>query len=205
MPYILELYSLDWRTLGKVFGSGNRALFDRIAQENGDNFFRGPENQEEHLLWKKVLEALICGRRGQTLAAQGPEPKIPPEEVSDHMALALVGIIRTLGVGIGEMEHSTASGSFFRDDFFGQEAPALLSSPTNLTQLLSRPLFGVTHGTYPSWGGLKKAEIQLLIENMANHTIPPVDDSDVEAWLYELCDCLHAAYEDGTDIVTVYC
>ncbi|MDS4029444.1 MAG: hypothetical protein RKO66_05170 [Candidatus Contendobacter sp.] len=204
MPYILEFYSLDWRTLGKVFGSGNRALLDRIAQENGDNFFRGLENKEDHLLWKKILEALICGRRGQALAAQGPEPKIQ-EEVSDRMALALVGIIRTLGVGIGEMEHSTASGSFFRDDFFGQEAPTLLSSPINLKLLLSRPLFGVTHGTYPSWGGLKKTEIHLLIKSMANHNIPNVDDSDVEAWLYELCDCLHAAYEDGTDIVTVYC
>lgn len=205
MPYTLEFYSLDWRAFGQVLGSGNRALLDRIAQENGDNFFRGPENQEEHLLWKKVLEALICGRRGQALAAQGPEPKIPPEEVSDRVALALVGIIRTLGVGIGEMEHSTASGSFFRDDFFGQEAPALFSSPINLTLLLSRPLFGVTHGAYPSWGGLKKAEIQLLIEGMANREIPPADDSDVEAWLYELDGCLRAAYEDGTDIVTIYC
>jgi hypothetical protein len=205
MPYTLEFYSLNWRAFGQALGSGNRALLDQIVQENGDNFFRGPENQEEHLLWRKILEALICGRRGQALAAQGPAPKRPLEEVSDRMALALVGIIRTLGVGIGEMEHSTASGSFFRDDFFGKEAPALFQSSIDLPQLLNRPLFGLIHGIYPSWGGLKKAEIHLLIENMANHKIPPVDDSDVEAWLYELYYFVRAAYEEGTDIVTVYC
>ncbi len=205
MPYTLEFYSLNWRAFGQALGSGNRALLDRIAQENGDNFFRGPENQEEQLLWKKILEALICGRRGQALAAQGPEPKILPEEVSDRVALAMIGIIRTLGVGVGEMEHSTASGSFFRDDFFGKEAPALFQAPIPLTPLLNRPLFGLIHGIYPSWGGLKKAEIQSLIAGRANHELPNVEDSDVEAWFYELEDCLRAAYEDGTDLVTVYC
>ena len=204
MPYVLEFYSLDWAELGKAMGSGDHALVNRIDQENGDNFFRGVEDQETRLIWRKVLEALICGRRGKNLAEWGPEPKIQPEEASDIAALALVGMVRTLGTGIGELEHSTTSGSFFREEFFGKEAPVLLKSLVNLEQLLSRPLFGIVHEIYPSWGGLKKTEIKLLLENLAGHRIPPLDDSDVEAWLYDLYGCLRIAYENGTDIVTVY-
>ncbi len=204
MPYVLEFYSLDWAELGKAMGSGDHTLVDHIDQENGDNFFRGAQDREDHLIWRKVLEALICGRRGKSLAERGPEPKIQPEETSDIMALALVGMIRALGTGVGELGHSTASGSFFREEFLGKEAPLLLKSPINLAHLISRPLFGIIHETYPSWGGLKKTEIKLLLENLAGHKIPPLDDSDMEAWLYDLYNYLRFAYDSGTDIVTVY-
>lgn len=205
MPHIMEFYGLDWSDLGKTLGSGDRDLVDRVDQENGDNFFRSAEDQENRLVWRKILEALICGRRGKALAARGPEPNIQPEAASDIAALALAAMVRTLGTGIGELEHSTSSGSFFREEFLEREAPRLLKSSVVLTQLINRPLFGLVHEeTYPSWGGLKKAEVRLLLENRAGDGIPSADDSDVEAWLYDLCTCLQAAHEDGSDIVTVY-
>lgn len=204
MPYILEFYSLDWSELGKALGSGDRELLGRVDLENGGNFFRGPEEAENRLVWRKVVEALVAGRRGKALAARGPQPGGEPEEASDLTALALVGLIRTLGVGIGELEHSTASGPFFREDFFERQAPALLGTRADLTRLLSRPLFGLAHETYPSWGGLAKAEIKAVLDGLGGREPPAAEDSDVEGWLYDLHQCLLAAHEEGTDIVTVY-
>ena len=204
MPYTMEFYSLDWSELGKALGSSNHDLVDQIDKENGDNFFRSEEDQENRLIWRKLLEALVLGRRGKALAARGPEGN-QLEEVSDIAELALVGIVRTLGVNIGSLEHSTRGGSLFRDQLFAKEAPKIFNAPVVLTQLIERPLFGTIHsGAYPSLGGLKKSEIELLLKNLSDDDIPEFDDSDIEGWFYDLYTCLRIAQEEETDIITVY-
>jgi len=116
----------------------------------------------------------------------------------------MAGIIRTVGDRVGEMEHVTRSGEFFRDDFLGKEAPAVLRTSVSLGLLVSRPLFGLTHELYPSWGGLTKAEIAAVLGPFSSENLPETGDSDIDGWLYELVDCLEAVRQSGSDLVSLY-
>ncbi len=205
MSYMLEMYSLDWKALGEVFGSGNKILVGQIDKQFGEQFFRGsPTAEHDRAVWRGALDALIGGRRGQELVASGPQGPGVPEQVTDSTALALAGIIRTVGDRVGEMEHSTSSGDFFRDEFLAREAPAILRTTINLGLLVSRPLFGLEHDLYPSWGGLTKMEIPAVVGSFSTEKPPEANDSDIEGWLYDLIDSLDAVRQNGADLVTLY-
>ena len=174
MSYMLEIYGLDWKALSEIFGSGDKRLVAQIDREYGEKFYRGsPTAEYERSVWRGSLDALICGRPGKALAASGPTGSASAEETTDSTALAMAGIIRTVGDRVGEMEHVTRSGEFFRDDFLGKEAPAVLRTSVSLGLLVSRPLFGLTHELYPSWGGLTKAEIGAVLGPFSNRTPSP--------------------------------
>lgn len=205
MSYMLEMYSLDWNALGAVFGSGNKQLVKQVDEQFGEQFFRAsPAAEHERAVWRGTLDALIAGRRGHALAARGPVATGAPEQVTDSTALAMAGIIRVSGGRVGEMEHSSSSGDFFRDEFLAAEAPAILRTQVNLGLLLSRPLFGIEHELSPSWGGLTKAEVAAVLGRFSAENSPEADDSDVEGWLYDLIDSLEAVRQNGTDLVTLY-
>ena len=204
MGYTLEIYQLGWYDIGKALGGGGRELFDRVVRENEARFFAGaPGDSDEPVIWRKIVEAFVCGRRGEETAGRGPEFPGEEEALSGPAALAVAAIIATIGEPIGRMEHSSAGGEMFRR-FIEEEAFKALQPPFGLGFLLDRPLFGMTHDGFPSWGGLKYREIKDIVSGRSISDLPDLEDSDLNAWLFELFDLLETAYENESYIVTVY-
>ena len=204
MGYILEIHSLDWSALGAALGSGDQGLAARIDEEIGPDLMRAM-SAEDRIVWRKIVEAMIAGRRGQLIRARGPEAAGEAEQLSGMAALAFSGIVQYLGNSLGQLEHSSSTGDFFRDDFFQQTAMSALRSPIPLQLLYDRPLFGMIGQEFPSWGGLKRTEIAAILkaaENADDDEEP--EDSDLAGWLYDLRDALEAAHETPSDLVAIY-
>jgi hypothetical protein len=202
MGYSIELYALNWDHLASVFGSGDKALLESILSRQGPKlFFR---DSLEKTNWEQQLTDLLLGAAGRRLALDQPA-NAQVTEVSDAFALALTAIIRQRGEFIASLQHSSMAGSHFREDFLANSAARALGTSSELLLfLVDRPLFGLHHSGFPSWGGLQKTEIDTLLEKVTLSDLPPMGDSDDDAWLYDLCDALFYAKDSGRDIVSLY-
>jgi len=204
MGYSIELYNLDCKDLGRTFASGDAALLQEVRTGQGAvlHFQDDPDFRAE---WDARLQDLLIGNSGKVLAAHGCDPKQESApEVSDAMALAFVAVVRVKGEFIGELRHSSMTGRSFREEFLAKDAPEALGTSVDLFNLMSRPLFGIQHEDYPSWGGLTIEEIREITRNIDMEDPPTTGDSDEDSWLYELCDALCYAREAGKDIVSLY-
>jgi len=202
MSYSLELYQLDWQQLAGVIGSGDQELVAAIDAASDPRMFEQPDPAGQRILWRKVVEALIVGRRGQEIRVRAQDPTFQ-EEVSDLTALAMCGIIRAQGTQVGTLDHSSSSGELFRDEFLGA-LPSKIGLPGKPEEIVSRPLSGLVHPLYPSWGGLTKFEIDQVFRTVSIENLPLFDDSDLDGWLYDFVDSLTAVQEQNSDLVTLY-
>ncbi|MFH1896781.1 MAG: hypothetical protein ABH886_00830 [Candidatus Desantisbacteria bacterium] len=205
MGYMLEFYCLDWEELGEKRGCKNKELLDNILEEEGQELDLSPDEQQEY---EEALENILMGDKDKRLEIKKqvaePADQSKIEEVSDGEAMAIVSLVRHIGERIGEMSHSSAGGEEFRETFLAVEAKKALNTSVDLLLLTDRPLFGFQSSSYPSWGGLKKSELKEVLGDITVETLPDLDDSDAEAWLYELVDYLTYASESNKDIITLY-
>ena len=202
MGYNLELYQLDWQQLRETIGSGDRELVAAIDANFDPRMFKGDDSAQRHILWRKVVEALVAGRRGSEIRQRTADPSFR-EEVTDLAALAMCGIIRSLGVKVGMLEHSGSGGDVFREEFLAA-LPSALGIPITGEDIICRPLSGMLHKLYPSWGGLTRAEIDKVFQTVSMDELPTLGDSDLDGWLYDFMDALEAVHEKNSDLVTLY-
>ena len=168
MGYSIELYGLDWQKLGRVFGSGDRELYEAVVQKEGPRLSVASD-AELKAAWERALGELLLGDLGRELAALGADAKArAPQEASDATALAVAAVIRNQGEPIGDLRHSSVSGQYFRETFLAHDAPRALNTSVDLLLLVSRPLFGLTHSGFPSWGGLRQSEVRAAL---GGHTL----------------------------------
>lgn len=199
MGYSLQFYSLDWNRLGQLFIPGDSVLVDAI-RNSGNTLFAG--NLGSRVDWQGALGRLALGGDPRLSLDEGTWVK--PSEATPDEALAMAAAVRFLGERIGEVPHSSRGGPKFRQLF----APGVLSPVFGvalpLHDLLQRPLLGLVSTEYPSWGGLKKTEVDKLLQDAALDPVPSMGDADYDAWLYELGEALRQAKDARMDLVTLY-
>ncbi|MFH1896737.1 MAG: hypothetical protein ABH886_00595 [Candidatus Desantisbacteria bacterium] len=200
MGYTVEFYCLDWKELGKKLGCKDKKLLNSILEEETQELDLDPDVQKEY---KEALENILMKDEWLERKKQGAD-WAETKEASDGEAMAMVSIVRHIGERIGEMSHSSAGGEDFREVFLKEEAKKALTTSVDLLLLIDRPFFGLQSPGYPSWGGLKKSEIKKVLGDTTLEDLPEMDDSDAEAWLYELVDYLTYASESNKDIITLY-
>ena len=203
MGQTLELYQLDWTQLTGTLGSGNTALVKEIESSLDHRMFTAADAEIQKLLWRKAVEALVTGRRGEEIRQRATHEPDYREEVTDLAALAMLGIIRSQGVPVATLEHNSKAGDAFREEFLAA-LPAALGLAVEPELIVNRPLSGLTHATYPSWGGLSKSEIAQVFNRVSMDDLPTLDDSDLDGWLYDFINGLEAVYEAKSDLVTLY-
>lgn len=207
MGYVLEFFSCDWEEIRRVLGSGDQRLLATILEDCKKQLLGNDETTDrESPHWASELRALILGARGRELAARGPDEPAgaASEEVSSAMAVAMVAILRAQGTPLGAIRHRSRGGVYFREVFLIEEAAPALRSPVDLRLLLDRPLFGIAHSAFPSWGGLKKAELNRIVAERTEDDLPRLADPTFAGWLFDLWDLLTAAAGSRKDLVTVY-
>ena len=203
MGNTLEFYQLDWQSLASVIGSGDHKLVAAIDADYDKRMFRGEDAEIQKILWRKTVEGLVAGRRGEEIRQRSQEDPEYHEELSDLAALAMVSIIRSQGTQVGVLEHNNSSGEMFRDEFLAA-LPVKIGLPAAAENLMSRPLCGLIHPLYPSWGGLMKKEIAGVFDTISMDNLPTFDDGDLDGWLYDLVNALETVHEGKTDLVTLY-
>jgi hypothetical protein len=127
-------------------------------------------------------------------------------------------MIRHLGKPVGTIQHAA---SVIHDNdgevamnFYAMFLDGVAGSAFNDHELgdklMARPLFGLLHFDFLSWGGLTQAEIAAL---MPKYALTPAEKQDEEwqaiadhaqGWLDTLVAALGAAAAAKTDLVTLY-
>jgi hypothetical protein len=125
-------------------------------------------------------------------------------EATPTVSQAFVSLLTALGSPLGQITHSSVGGDRYRRRFLGLEAPSALKTDVDLMSLTGRPLFGLFHGDFPSWGALSVEEVQRVVADRTAEDLPYLEDSQSAVWLFNLWDMLAAAAESREDVVAVY-
>lgn len=128
---------------------------------------------------------------------------LPLSAVPGGDILQVVDQVRAAGILAGTIDHSSAGGEWFRDEFLGHLTATLLGDAT-AQHLLQRPMDGVTStpatAAYPTLGWLSHQEITEALAQ-ASHPVTVGANSDDT----ELLDTVLAALHRCTaDLVTIY-
>jgi len=158
--------------------------------------------QEQHQ-WRAALKDLAGGPLGHSLAGNSPLGD-GVLAATPSISLAFASLLSGLGTPLGAIQHSSTGGDQYRRRFLGLEAPKALAAGVDLQCLTGRPIFGLYHADFPSWGALSAEEVQSVVKDRTADDLPYLDDSQMAAWLFELWDFLTAAAGSREELVTVY-
>jgi hypothetical protein len=128
---------------------------------------------------------------------------LPLSGVPGGDILQVVEQVRAAGILAGTIDHGSAGGEWFRDEFLGHLTAALLGDAT-AQHLLQRPMDGVTStpatAAYPSLGWLSHQEITEALAHASHPATVGADSDDTD-----LLDTVLAALHRCTaDLVTIY-
>jgi hypothetical protein len=194
MGYSLEFYSLPWATLRDELVMRRAAVIDEARLKEGLEPFSGKTVQAA-LEWRSALDNVSAIMRAHAAGSA------TPVELSDHQTLAVAVMVRYLGSLLGSLDHASASGKAFRDEFLGGVAAKCFREPSLCEYLTERPFLGVISNQYPSWGGLS---LQELARMAGDYQPPTAGGEDALVWSEELFDLLAAAQDCRADLVTLY-
>lgn len=227
MSFALEFYSLSWETLRSALGRRQPALVaalrDRqwtrllddcdLGQETPVRLLRSAS--EQRLLAN--VDAVIAGGLDEIAEAMSREAGArEPVEVSEGAALVVAAMIRQLGKPLGAISHD---GSVVRDhglafnfrtSFLDGVAGSCFGDHRFGENLAARPLFGLMHLDFLSWGGLARDEIEALLRRYSLGDEQRQDEDwqavadHAEAWAAELVKAMRAAATAKSDLVTLH-
>ena len=229
MSFALEFYSLSWDALKTALTQRKPELLRAIEDGQWSQLLDDTDlGQPTHHLFSDEPNQ-FSGNAGPVIAdgldeiAEAMAQKVPPghdpPEISDRAALVFAAIVRQLGKRVGVIRHD---GSVVRDQdgelpmdfhamFLDGVAGSCFRDHTLGESLSARPLFGLYHLDFLSWGGLTQQELNGLLAKYA----PPSDEEKrdeewqaiapyAEGWLTDLVNSLRGAAAARADLVTLY-
>jgi hypothetical protein len=236
VSFALEFYSLSWAALRAALSQRKpeliAALRDRqwtqlledcdLGQKTPHGFLhcarlalfhqRGGEQGP----WENV-DALIAGGLDEIAEAMSRDiPGHEPMELSEGAALVIAALIRQLGKPVGAIRHDGSiardRGLFmdFRTMFLDGVAGSCFGDHRLGENLAARPLFGLMHLDFLSWGGVARQEIDDLLRKFSLGDEQRQEEewqaiaAHAETWLAQLLTSLRAAAAAKSDLVTLY-
>jgi len=231
MSFALECHALSWDALKAALTERKPELLQAVEHQQWPTLLDDTDlgQPDRHLLPYPHDEVSVHTpsipsdiRRGideiAEAMARRPSPNQDPPEISDNAALVFAGIVRQMGQPVGTLRHDAApmkdrDGALpidFRAMFLGGVAGSRFKDHSLGENLAARPLFGLFHLDFLSWGGLTKPEIDGLL---ADYALPDSERDDeewqaiagsAEALLDQLVSALRNAQAAKADLVTLY-
>jgi hypothetical protein len=223
MSFSLEFYSLSWNSLKSALTLRKPDLVRDVQARQWDKLLsdtdlaRNDDDKGGSGMGPAAIFADGFDEIAEAMTAKLP-PRGDPPDIGDNAALVTAAVIRHLGKPIGSISHRGSvvrdkDGEFpldFRTMFLDGVVGSCFKDHELGEKLAARPLFGLFHLDFLSWGGLNQREIGDLLGKYA----PPPDikqDEDwqavapnAEAWLNEIVKSLKVAAAAKTDMVTLY-
>ncbi|HEV8026246.1 MAG TPA: hypothetical protein VGP50_02385 [Stellaceae bacterium] len=225
MSFALEFYSLSWDALKSALTQRKPELIAAVQAQQWDRLVNDTDlvhNDNDAANADVTQGEDVVFADGFDEIAEAMAQKVPPgrdpADVGDNAALVVAAMIRHLGKPVGAIQHA-ASVIHDKDgevpmDFYGMFLDGVAGSAFNDhglgDKLMARPLFGLFHLDFLSWGGLTQAEIAAL---MPKYALTPATKQDEEwlaiadhaqGWLDTLVAALTAAATAKSDLVTLY-
>jgi hypothetical protein len=229
MSFALEFYGISWDALKAAMAQRKPNLAQAVEEQQWSRLLNDTDlgQPTHHFLHDQAnplaLEpgpAILDGfDEIAEIMRHKPASDHEPPEVNDNAALVFAALVRQLGKPIGAIRHD---GSVVRDQkgelpldframFLDGVAGSCFKDPTLGERLVARPLFGIFHLDFLSWGGLTQSEIAGLLAKFAPPNDQEKQDEDwrgiapyAEGWLTDLVTALRAAAAAKTDLVTLH-
>lgn len=236
MSYALEFYSLSWAALKSALKQRkpelvatlrdqqwSRLLEDcDLGQKTAHGFLHRArlalfhQSDDEHGPWENI-DAFI--ERGLDEIGEAMSRDVPghePVEISEGAALVVAAVVRQLGKPVGAIRHEGSVAADrglpidFRTLFLDGVVGACFRDHGLGEKLAARPLFGLFHLDFVSWGGLSREETEALLRNYALSDDEKRDPewqtvaAYADAWLAEMVRSLRGALAAEGDLVTLY-
>ena len=219
MSYALEFYSLSWDALKAALVQRKPALMTAIEERHWDKLLDDTDlselDDEDDLRHPAGVIADAFDEIAEAMAQKLPPDHDPPD-ISDRAALVFAAVVRELGKPIGGISHDASTTRDrdlplrFRESFLDGVAGACFSDHGLGEALAARPLFGLFHLDFLSWGGLTQAELATLLPKYALTNAVKRDEDwqavagYAESWLADLVKALRAAAGAKSDLVALY-
>jgi hypothetical protein len=223
MSFSLEFYSLSWNNLKSALTLRKPELLRDVQARQWDKLLsdtdlaRNDDDKGGLGMGPAAIFADGFDEIAEAMTAKLP-PRGDPPDIGDNAALVTAAVIRHLGKPVGTISHRGSvvrdkDGEFpldFRTMFLDGVAGTCFKDHAFGEKLAARPLFGLFHLDFLSWGGLTQREIGDLL---GKYAVPPdiKQDEDwqavaknAEGWLIEIVKSLKAAAAAKTDLVTLY-
>ena len=228
MSFALEFYSLSWDALKSALTQRKPELIAAVEAQQWDRLINDTDlvHNDSDVVGAdangEVQSEEVVFADGFDEIAEAMAQKLPPghepPDVGDNAALVVAAMVRHLGKPVGKIQH-TASVIHDQDgevpmDFYAMFLDGVAGSAFNDhalgDKLMARPLFGLFHLDFLSWGGLTQAEIAALLPKYA---LTPAEQQDEEwqaiadnaqGWLDALVAALREAAAARSDLVTLY-
>jgi hypothetical protein len=233
VSYALEFYSLSWDALKAALTEPDPKLIRTITEQKWTRLLEDTDigQHPHHTLLGVLPERLrhdagpwdhVDGLFQRALAEIGraiahpPAPGQEPPDVSDDAALVLAAFVRQLGQRVGAIGHDGSVAHDrdlplrFRAMFLDGVVGSCFGDHQLGEKLAARPLFGLYHLDFLSWGGLSSAELREIVPRYALTEAEKEEDEwdevadYADTWLQSLVAALRAAQACGTDLVTLY-
>jgi hypothetical protein len=224
MSFSLEFYSLSWDTLKSALTQRKPELIRAVQERQWDTLVndtdlaRNDDDKGGSGMGQEALFADGFDEIAEAMARKAP-PHGDPPDIGDNAALVIAGVVRQLGTRIGAISHSASvvrdkDGEFpldFRAMFLDGVAGSCFRDHELGEKLAARPLFGLFHLDFLSWGGLTQGEIGELLAKYAPPSEEEKRDDEwravapyADAWLTNVVNALRAAAAAKSDLVTLY-
>jgi hypothetical protein len=223
MSFSLEFYSLSWDALKTALAQRKPELIRAIDERQWDRLLdetdlaKNDDDLGGGSLRGEALFANAFDEIAEAMARQLPPGRDPPD-VGDDAALVFAAAVRQLGKPVGAISHRGSAvrdkdGQFpldFRGLFLDGIAGMCFKDRAFGEKLAARPLFGLFHLDFLSWGGLNQRELgELLGKYALTPDIKRDEDwqavaANAEGWLSDIVKALKAAADAKTDLVTLY-
>ena len=157
----------------------------------------GPDDLDDDTVPAEVVEGWhdLAVAVAETVAAGGGE-------LAGDEAVYVQFVVRQLGTHYGELNHTSAGGPEFRDRFLAGPV-AERFGPTFVTNLVNRPLAGLSWADYPAIGWATANELGAALATADATNGGAERPEDIEP-LHTLDRAIRRAATMGLDIVTVY-
>jgi hypothetical protein len=219
VSYALEFYSLSWDALKAALIARKPALMTAIGERHWDKLLDdtdlGELDDEDDLRHPAAVIADAFDEIAEAMAQKVPPGHDPPD-ISDRAALVFAAVVRELGKPVGNISHDASATRDrdlplrFRENFLDGVVGSCFNDHGIGESLAARPLFGLFHLDFLSWGGLTQAELATLLSNYALTDAVKRDEdwqtvaAYADAWLGDLIKALRAAAGAKSDLVALY-